>query len=110
MARRAIEETKGVEADMTKPLTSEDLAQNNPRALRFFAKQCVEFDEKTRGTARDFQMTALKIGDALGIVTLPGEPFTEIGLRIKERSPFHKTFVVTRQRLSRIHPTQGVFS
>lgn len=94
-ARKTIEETEGIDMEITKPLTSEDLAQRNPRVLRFFAKQCLEFDEKTRGTARDFQMTAIKIGDALAILTLPCEPFTEIGLRIKEESLFCKTFPVS---------------
>ncbi len=35
---------------------------------------------------------ALKIGDFV-LVTFPGEIFVEIGLRIKERSPFRHTFV-----------------
>jgi neutral ceramidase len=35
---------------------------------------------------------ALRVGD-LGIVGMPGEPFAELGLEIKRRSPFAKTFV-----------------
>ena len=94
-ARKALAETEVIDMEITKPLTSEDLAQRNPRTLRFFAKQYLEFDKKTRGTARDFRMAAIKIDDTLGIVTLPCEPFTEIGLRIKEQSPFSRTFVVS---------------
>jgi len=36
---------------------------------------------------------AMRIGD-LGIVGLPGEVFTEIGLDIKGRSPFGQTMIV----------------
>jgi hypothetical protein len=36
---------------------------------------------------------ALRVGD-LAIVGMPGEPFVELGLEIKRRSPFGKTFVI----------------
>jgi len=39
------------------------------------------------------QIQAMRIGD-LGIVGLPGEVFTEIGMAIKARSPFPRTMVV----------------
>jgi hypothetical protein len=35
---------------------------------------------------------ALRIGDFV-VVTFPGEPFAEVGLRSKKQSPFPKTFV-----------------
>ena len=35
---------------------------------------------------------AAAIGDAVVFAGLPGEPFTEIGRAIKERSPFRMTF------------------
>ncbi len=35
---------------------------------------------------------ALRIGDFV-VVTFPGEPFAEVGLRIKKQSPFPMTFV-----------------
>jgi hypothetical protein len=38
------------------------------------------------------EVQAMKIGDFV-LVTFPGEPFIEVALRIKERSPFPKTFV-----------------
>ena len=36
----------------------------------------------------------MRVGN-LGIVGLPGEPLTEIGLQIKQRSPFEHTMVVS---------------
>ena len=38
-------------------------------------------------------MQALRIG-RLGIATLPGEAFTELGLEVKKKSPFDTTFLV----------------
>lgn len=37
-------------------------------------------------------LAALGLGE-VGLVTLPGEPFAELGIRIRERSPFPTTFV-----------------
>jgi hypothetical protein len=36
----------------------------------------------------------IALGDQLAIVSLPGEVFVELGLYIKERSPFSNTMVV----------------
>ena len=38
-------------------------------------------------------ISMVSIGDALAFLGIPGEPFTEIGRRIKELSPFKMTFV-----------------
>ena len=38
------------------------------------------------------EVQAMKIGDFV-LVTFPGEPFVEVALHIKERSPFPKTFL-----------------
>ena len=38
------------------------------------------------------EIQALRVGDFV-LVTFPGEPFAEVGLRIKKRSPFPNTFV-----------------
>ena len=42
---------------------------------------------------RDFMHQAIRIGDAV-FVTFPCEVFTEIGLKVKEQSPYEKTFVI----------------
>ena len=42
----------------------------------------------------DFEIQSFAIGDELAIVALPGEIFTELGMYIKERSPFPMTMVV----------------
>ena len=42
---------------------------------------------------RDLLNQSIRIGDAV-FVTFPCEVFTEIGLKVKEQSPFEKTFVI----------------
>ena len=43
--------------------------------------------------AREFRLLSIQFGDQAAIVTLPGEPFTEIGLAIKAASRFETTVV-----------------
>jgi len=85
----------GAGDDLAGAPTSEDLARGDASVKRLFARELVAFAEKEAGTALTYGMRCIGLGNGLGIVSLPGEPFTEIGLRIKERSPFATTFVVS---------------
>ena len=76
-------------------LTSEDIIKGDQAVAYFFAEQLVRFERELSGKSRAFQLVSIKFGKDLAIASLPGEPFTEIGLSIKRRSPFSKTFVVT---------------
>ncbi|OGV37895.1 MAG: hypothetical protein A2020_09975 [Lentisphaerae bacterium GWF2_45_14] len=79
-----------------KDLTSEDLAKGAGEVARFFASQLLEFNKKEAGRKRKFEIIAFKFGkNNLAITSLPGEPFTEIGLAIKKDSPFKRTFVAS---------------
>jgi hypothetical protein len=40
---------------------------------------------------RAFELQAFTIGDEVALVAVPGEPFVEIGLRVKQASPFKHT-------------------
>ncbi len=64
-----------------KVLTSEDLAQNNPDLLRRFASKIIEMAGLTETV--ECLLTGIFIGNA-GIVSLPCEPFTEIGLTLRK--------------------------
>jgi hypothetical protein len=59
---------------------------------------------------QETQIQAMRIGD-LGLVGLPGEIFVEIGLEIKQRSPFRRTMVgeLANDSLGYI-PTSKAFS
>ena len=63
--------------------------------LRWFARQLLEFAKTESGALVEFPLTAIRIGKDFGIVSLPGEPFAEIGMAIKQGSPCDKTFVVS---------------
>lgn len=66
--------------DESRQLTSEDLATRSPAALKYFADRLLEVAADRRG--RELEIHALRLGDTT-LVTLPGEPFCEIGLAIK---------------------------
>ena len=61
--------------------TSEDLAKNAPSVLKYMAEKllAVAADRDDRR----FEILAMRLGDAL-LVSLPGEPFVEIGLKIRQ--------------------------
>jgi acetyl esterase/lipase len=46
------------------------------------------------GNAIAMEVQAFRLGDDLAVVTLPGEVFVELGLAIKQVSPFRQTIVV----------------
>jgi hypothetical protein len=75
--------------------TSEDLARGAAPVLRYFARQLLNYDVNEAGQCVDFELTALCFADDLAIVSLPGEPFTEIGIAVKKASPFRQTLVVS---------------
>jgi len=75
--------------------TSEDLARGAPTVLRWFAQAAVTFARNEAGTVVDFPVMALRLGADTALVTLPGEPFTEIGMAIRKASPFPRTLVVS---------------
>jgi len=73
-------------------LTSEDLAKRSPAALKYFADQLLELARDR--SPRSYPVLAMHLGDA-ALVSLPCEPFVEIGLRIKrELSADRMTLVV----------------
>ncbi len=75
-------------------LTSEDLAKGTEAVTFFFADQMLKYAKVCSGKKRTFTLVALKFGKELALSSLPGEPFTEIGVAIKKGSPFRKTYVV----------------
>jgi neutral ceramidase len=76
-------------------LTSEGLATGDGLVAKFFAEQLIDYKKVCSGKSRKFNIVSIKFDDKLAFISLPGEPFTEIGLEIKKRSPFKKTWPVT---------------
>lgn len=73
-------------------MTASGLARGEGPVARFFADQLLKFRTECVGE-RDFRLLSLQFGEKAAIVTLPGEPFTEIGLAIKAASRFETTIV-----------------
>ena len=48
---------------------------------------------KNKHAIRSLEQQAVRIGDAV-FVTFPGELFSEIGLAIKNQSPYEKTYIL----------------
>jgi len=76
-------------------MTSEELARGSRAVRRFFATELLGFAKHEAGRTRKFEITCLKFGRDAAILSLPGEPFAEIGVRIRERSPFPETLVAS---------------
>jgi len=66
--------------------------KNSPQ--RILAAELLRFQKNNAGKIREFELVTLRFGKDLAITSLPGEPFTEVGIAIKKASPFRKTFVV----------------
>ena len=74
-------------------LTSEDLARKAPAVLKFFAGTIV--DMANNKEAGKFNLVGIFLGECC-ILSLPCEPFTEIGLELKKRIfPQYNAMVVS---------------
>ncbi len=85
-------------ANPTIPSVAEAKAQlaamPDPEAHEAMWQRCCVMLAEEIEAGLEAEIWALRLGD-LGIVTLPGEPLTEIGMQIKQRSPFAHTMVVS---------------
>ncbi len=76
-------------------LTSEGLASGEGPVARFFAEQTLACRARCSGKKRTFRLVTLAFGERFALASLPGEPFTEVGLAIKRASPFGTTWPVS---------------
>jgi hypothetical protein len=70
----------------------------NPGFFVLVGAYRILWTEKLRardGESADEEIQAFRISDEVAIVTLPHEIFVEIGMAIRERSPFRRTIVVS---------------
>ncbi|NLZ64478.1 MAG: hypothetical protein GX902_11790 [Lentisphaerae bacterium] len=70
-----------ISPESTRDLTSEDLAKKTPFALKYFASKLMEIKEDH--DPRKFTLTGFELGSAF-IASMPSEPFTENGLRVRK--------------------------
>ncbi len=87
------------EFDESMTLTSEDLAKKAPHALKFFADQLLSIvDDKSE---RELPLWAWKLGE-LYLISLPGEPFVEHAMHIREDLLQRKPCLITALASSKI--------
>lgn len=74
-------------------MTAVGLANGEGAVARFFAQQLLDYRKTCSGKSRVFRLVSLKFGTEFAIVSLPGEPFTEIGMAIKKAARFPQMMV-----------------
>jgi len=75
-------------------MTAEEMAKGDPAVERLFAQQLLSLGEDVKGkTTEPVEIAALALGEH-AFVFLPGEPFTDLGDRIRQGSPFATTTMV----------------
>lgn len=84
--------SKPIESD-SKELTSFDLAKGSIEIERVYAQEILLLSQLDQ-EFEEIELQAIRLGD-LVLIGIPGEPFVEIGLEIKKRSPFRYTGVVS---------------
>ncbi len=87
-AKAIVKKFKTATMEAGRDFTSEDIARKHPYVMKFFAQNLMDCRDKAIQTKRIEKMISIRFGDQIGIVSLPAEPFTEIGLAIKKASRF----------------------
>lgn len=87
----------------------EEIALKWPAQLEHYRRAFEWMKQRERPTYRFF-LTGMRIGDDFAIVTNPVELFCEIGMRIRDKSPFEHTMVVEQTNGARGYvPTAKAF-
>ena len=81
-ARATVEKYADFSFDANTDMTSEDLAKGTPSVLKYFAERLLK-QAASREKMRLY-LTGIAFGDSVAIASLPGEPFTEIGLMLRK--------------------------
>ncbi len=93
-ARLIAEKYKDAKMENGRDFTSEDIAKGHPFVKKFFAERLMDCRDKKISEKRVEKMLSIKFGNEIGIISLPCEPFSEMGLTIKKASRFPLTLVV----------------
>ncbi|MBC7319854.1 neutral/alkaline non-lysosomal ceramidase N-terminal domain-containing protein [bacterium] len=78
---------------ITQELTAFDLAKGNTEIERIYAQEILLLSQLDK-EFEELELQAISLGD-LALLSIPGEPFVEIGLEIKKNSPFRYTGIVS---------------
>ena len=92
-AKKVYEENKDAVMEAGRDLTSEDIARGVPAVKKMFAERAIGCRENPIREKRVETQVAITFGSELAIVSLPAEPFVEIGYGIREGSKYPKTML-----------------
>lgn len=93
-ALKVYEKYKDEEMEDGRDFTSEDIARKHPFVLKYFAKRLIDCHDRPPRPKRLLRMLAIRLGKQACFVSIPAEPFTEIGQDIKKRSKYAVTVPV----------------
>lgn len=92
-AKRVYEENKDAVMEAGRDLTSEDIARGVPAVKKLFAEKAIGCRENPITTKRIEHQIAITFGEKIAFVSLPAEPFVEIGYAIRKGSKYPYTFI-----------------
>lgn len=92
-AKRIYEENKDAVMADGRDFTSEDIAKGVPFVKKLFAEMAIGCRENPIPGRRVEKQIMISFGETAAIVSLPAEPFVEIGFAIREASRFPYTMI-----------------
>ena len=92
-ATRVYEENKDAVMEAGRDLTSEDIARGVPAVKKLFAEKAIQCRENPIPGKRIEHQIAITFGTELAFVSLPAEPFVEIGYAIRQASKYPYTVI-----------------
>ncbi|MBE6358948.1 MAG: hypothetical protein E7057_06865 [Lentisphaerae bacterium] len=92
-AKRVYEENKDAVMEGGRDFTSEDIARGVPFVKKFFAEMAIGCRENPIAGKRIERQIMIAFGEELAMVSLPSEPFVEIGQAIRAGSKYPLTIL-----------------
>ena len=90
-AKQIYNENKDAFMEEGRDFESQDIARGVPAVLKFFAERALSCRENPIPGKRIEKMLKISFGENLAIISLPAEPFIEIGEEIRKNSKYSKT-------------------
>ena len=90
-AKATFEKFKDEVMEAGRDFTSEDIAKGTPFVMKYFAERAIGCRENPIKEKRIEMMTLITFGTDLAIISLPCEPFVEIGQQIRDYSKYPMT-------------------
>ena len=92
-AKKVYEENKNEVMEAGRDFTSEDIARGVPFVKKYFAELLLGCRDNPIKTKRVEQQIAIAFSDELAVVSLPAEPFVELGIAIRKESRYPMTIL-----------------